>query len=111
MSDTIRIRTTPDGADKYIKTAISQDFDFIEILSLKISQEDVYRKFCSDYGVVVGRVSINNGFGVPNAKVSVFIPLDEVDKLNPEIRDLYPYETVNDKNSDGVRYNLLPEKS
>jgi hypothetical protein len=40
-------------------------FDFIEVLSLKLSQEDAYRKFCSDYGVIVGRVSVNNGFGVP----------------------------------------------
>lgn len=111
MSDSIRIRTTPNGDDKYLKVKLEQDFDFIEVLSLKISQEDAYRKFCSDYGVIVGRVSINNGFGVPNAKVSVFIPIDEVDKQNPEIKGLYPYETVNDKNSDGVRYNLLPVDS
>ena len=56
MSNTIRIRTTPNGGDKYLKLPIKQDWDFIEILSLKISQEDAYRKFCSDYGVIVGRV-------------------------------------------------------
>ncbi len=111
MNETIRVRTTPNGSDTYLKTAISQDFDFIEILSLKISQEDVYRKFCSDYGVVVGRVSINQGFGVPNAKVSIFIPLDEIDYINPEIRGLYPYEVITDKNSDGIRYNLLTKNS
>jgi hypothetical protein len=109
MSNTIRIRTTPNGSDKYLKVKLEQDFDFIEILSLKISQEDTYRKYCSDYGVIVGRVSINNGFGVPNAKVSVFIPLDDVDKNNPLIKGLYPYEVISDKNSDGVRYNLLPK--
>ena len=108
MSNTIRIRTSPNGGDKYIKTLITQDFDFIEILSLKLTQEDVYRDFCSDYGVVVGRVIVNSGFGVPNAKVSVFIPIDEVDSQNPAIRGLYPYELVTDKNSEGVRYNLLP---
>ncbi len=107
MNETIRIRTTPNGSDTYLKTAISQDFDFIEILSLKISQEDVYRKFCSDYGVVVGRVVINQGFGIPNAKVSIFIPIDEIDINNPEIKGLYPYEVITDKNSDGIRYNLL----
>ncbi len=109
MSNTIRIRTTPNGGDKYLKVKLDQDFDFIEILSLKISQEDTYRKFCSDYGVVVGRVIINNGFGVPNAKVSVFIPLDDIDKNDPLIKGLYPYEVLTDKNSDGVRYNLLPK--
>ena len=108
---TIRIRTTPNGGDKYIKTNISQDFDFIEILSLRITQEETYRKFCSDYGVIVGRVVINSGFGVPNAKVSVFVPLDAVDKNDPLIKGLYPYEILTDKNSDGIRYNILPKES
>jgi hypothetical protein len=111
MSNTIRIRTTPNGGDKYIKLNLEQDFDSIEILSLKISQEDAYRKFCSDYGVVVGRVSINNGFGVPNAKVSIFIPLDDVDAQDPLISGLYPFEVISDKDSDGIRYNLLPTTS
>jgi hypothetical protein len=109
MSNTIRIRTTPNGGDKFVKVKIDQEFDFIEILSLKISQEDAYKKYCSDYGVIVGRVSINNGFGVPNAKVSVFIPIDDIDKNNPLIKGLYPYEILSDKNDEGIRYNLLPK--
>jgi hypothetical protein len=111
MSDNIRIRTTPNGNDKYVNLKLEQKFDFIEILSLKISQDKAYENFCSDYGVIVGRVVVNNGFGVPNAKVSVFIPVTDEDKLNPEIYGLYPYETVNDKNIDGIRYNLLPKES
>lgn len=111
MSQSIRIRTTPLGNDKYLKLKIEQDFDFIEILSLKISQDKAYQNFCSDYGVIVGRVTINNGFGVPNAKVSVFIPIDDIDKENPRISGLYPYETIKTKNSDGLRYNLLPKES
>lgn len=110
MSDNIRIRTTPNGGDKYVTLKLEQDFDFIEILSLKISQEDTYRKFCSDYGVITGRVIINNGFGVPNAKVSVFIPLDDIDKENPLIKGLYPFEVISDTDSEGIRYNLLPNK-
>ncbi len=111
MSNNIRIRTTPNGNDKYLKVKLEQDFDFIEILSLKISQEDAYRRFCSDYGVVVGRVIVNGGFGIPNAKVSVFIPIDDVDKENPLISGLYPYELVTDKDDEGIRYNLLPKES
>lgn len=107
-NNTIRIQTTPGGSDTYLKTELTQDFDFIEILSLKLSQEETYRKFCSDYGVIVGRVIINNGFGVPNAKVSVFIPLSDEDKNDPLIKGLYPYEIISDKNADGIRYNLLP---
>ena len=111
MSKAIRIRTTPNGADNYIKVKLEQDFDFLEILSLNINQEDVYQRFSSDYGVVVGRVIINSGFGVPNAKVSVFIPIDEIDKNNPLIKNLYPYEKTSDVNSDGVRYNVLSPNS
>jgi len=111
MSETIRIRTTPNGNDSYLKVKIDQEFDFIEVLSLKISQEEAYRNFCSDYGAIVGRVIINSGFGLPNARVSVFIPIDEEDSKNSVIKGLYPYEIITDKDSDGVRYNLLPKNS
>ncbi len=111
MSETIRIRTTPNGSDKYVKVQIEQEFDFLEILSLKISQEEAYRNFCSDYGAVVGRVIINSGVGLPNARVSIFIPLDEDDKNDSVIKGLYPYEILTDTDSDGIRYNLLPKNS
>jgi hypothetical protein len=111
MSNTIRIRTTPNGGDKYLKLKLDQKFDFIEILSLKISQEEAYKRFCSDYGVIAGRVIVNSGFGVPNAKVSVFIPIDDIDKEDSNIKNLYPYEVVTDRDLDGVRYNLLPKES
>ena len=68
MSNNIRLRTTPGGVNQNINVSINQDFDFIEILSLKISQDEAYRRFSSDYGVVVGRVIVNNGVGVPNAR-------------------------------------------
>src|SRR5215208_4882928 len=110
MSETIRIRTNPNDGDKYIKTVLNQDFDFLEVLSLRLSQEEVYRKFCSDYGVIVGRVETSS-FGVPNCRVSVFIPIDDVDKLVPQIKGLYPYEIISDKNDDGIRYNTLPRTS
>jgi len=111
MSNNIRIRTTPDGTDKYLNVKLDQDFDFIEILSLKISQDKAYENLCADYGVIAGRVIINNGFGVPNAKVSVFIPISAEDKENPVIRSIYPYENVADVDSNGVRYNLLPKEN
>jgi len=107
MSKSYRIRTQP-GVDKSIKVLIDQEFDYLEILSLKILQSDIYTRQCADYGVIVGRVSVNNGFGIPNAKVSVFIPIDSVDQTNPVISELYPYKTLSDLNEDGYRYNLLP---
>ena len=100
MSNSYRIRTTP-GVDKSIKVLIDQEFEYIEILSLKILQEQIYTRQCSDYGVVVGRVSINNGFGIPNARISVFIPILPVDESNPIISSIYPYKSPNDKNDDG----------
>ena len=110
-NETIRIRTTPNGSDKSISMQIEQKFDYIEILSLSISQEDVYRRYCSDYGIVVGRVTVNNGFGVRNAKVSIFIPLSDEDSLNPELSGLYPYKSTLDKNHLGLKYNLLPKNN
>jgi hypothetical protein len=109
MSKTIRIRTTPDGGDNFIKINMEQDFDFVEVLSLKIAQKDLYTTFCADYGAVVGRVIVNNGYGVPNAKISIFIPVSDLDRENDEIFSLYPFETVTDSGPNGLRYNLLPK--
>jgi hypothetical protein len=107
MPKSYRIRTQP-GVDKSIKIQLDQDFEYLEILSLKIFQNDIYTRMCSDYGVVVGRVLVNGGFGVPNAKVSVFIPITDEDTQNPIISQLYPYKNIDDLNEDGYRYNLLP---
>ena len=107
MSNSFRIRTEP-GVDKSLNVLIEQEFEYLEILSLKLLPSQIYTRQCSDYGVIVGRVSVNNGFGLPNAKVSVFIPLDTNDELNPVVSDLYPYKTLTDLNEDGYRYNLLP---
>ena len=107
MSNSYRIRTEV-GKDKSIKVQLEQDFEFLEILSLKIVQSQVYARPCSDYGVVIGRVSVNDGFGLPNCKVSIFVPLSDEDSLNPIISDLYPYRSLSDVNDDGYRYNLLP---
>ena len=107
MPNSYRLRTEP-GVNKDIQVLIEQDFDFLEILSLKITQSEIYARMCSDYGVVVGRVIANNGYGVPNAKVSIFIPLSVDDENDPVISELYPYKSLTDKNGDGYRYNLLP---
>jgi len=109
MSNSYRIRTKP-GVDESINILIDQEFEYLEILSLKLLQSQIYTRQCSDYGVVVGRVSVNNGFGLPNAKVSVFIPLDTTDEADPVISELYPYKTLTELNDDGYRYNLLPYK-
>jgi hypothetical protein len=107
MSNSYRIRTQV-GVDKSIKLLIDQDFEQLEILSLKILTSQIYNRQCSDYGVIIGRISANNGFGLPNCKVSIFIPLSAEDENNPIISTLYPYKTLSDINEDGYRYNLLP---
>jgi len=105
----IRLRTTP-GVNKNIVVKLEQDFDFLEVLSLKLTQENLYQKFCANYGVVVGRVIANRGFGIPNAKVSIFIPVTDEDQKNTLINALYPYKTPFQRNNGGIRYNLLPSK-
>ena len=107
MPKSYRIRTNV-GVDKSVSISIDQEFEYLEILSLKVLQSDIYTRVCSDYGVVIGRVSVNDGFGIPNAKVSIFIPLTNEDAEDPIISQIYPYRTVLDVNDDGYRYNLLP---
>ena len=106
---TYRIKTEV-GKDHKVTFELNQNYDLLEILSLKFTQSDIYTSFCSDYGVVCGRVSVNNGFGVPNAKVSIFVPLSTEDEEDPVISTLYPYKTTSDKNDENYRYNLLPSR-
>lgn len=98
------------GQDQKVTVELKQDYDLLEILSLKFSQSDIYTSFCSDYGVVCGRISVNNGFGIPNAKVSIFVPLSEDDENDPVISALYPYRLTTDRNENNYRYNLLPSR-
>ena len=110
MNKTYRVKYDANDAVDHIKVKLEQDFDFMEVLSLNIKQEDVYNLYTSNYGVVVGRVIANDGFGIPNAKVSIFISNNEHDDSS-DIGIIYPYNSVRDKDSVGVRYNLLPSKS
>jgi len=94
--------------DKNIKIILEQDIDSLEFLTMSIDAKDVYRDFNADYGVLVGRVIANGGIGIPNAKISIFIPLSDDDSEDSSIASIYPYKTPRDKNADGKRYNLLP---
>ena len=87
MSKSYRIRTTPGEGNGYLKVNVdlSQNYDHLEILSLKLSQLDDYGDYCSEYGVIAGRIDINDGFGVPNVKVSIFVPVSDVDLDSPVI--------------------------
>lgn len=112
MNKSYRIKTeVGTNADKHIKLKLEQEFERFEILSLQIDQKDNYQNFNCDFGVIVGRVLANGGIGVPNAKLSIFIPLSDDDELRPEIKALYPYKTPRQQNSNGKRYNLLPRVS
>jgi len=103
-----RIRTNV-GQDtpNVINVKLDQTYDEFQILSLKIEEENAYKLYQSEKGVVVGRVLANGGVGVSNAKVSVFIKSED----GMDIKDmiLYPYKSVTDTNDDSVRYNLLPD--
>lgn len=110
MEKTYRIRTDV-NKDKVVEVNLTQDVDTFEILSLKLNQKDLYRLHSSNYGIVVGRVLANGGFGIPNAKISIFVELSEEDKMDQVIRTLYPYASPMSSDSDGRRYNLLPDAS
>lgn len=110
-----RIRTTIGVSedspieDKYLTVKLTDKIDTIDIMSLKIKQENSYKFHSADYGVVVGRAIANGGFGVPNVKVSVFIAATEATKNDAIYNAIYPYERVTQKNQDNIRYNLLPD--
>lgn len=108
ISNRIPLNINKENTDKYIKIRLEQDVNQLEFLTLNINTKDVYRNFNADYGVLVGRVMANESIGIPNAKISIFIPLADEDANDSEIVSLYPYKTPRDKNSEGKRYNLLP---
>ena len=104
-----RIKYDQNNPIDHLNVKIDQDFDFMEVLSMKITQEDVYRTYTSNYGVVVGRVLANDGFGIPNAKISIFFPNNSIDPtLDSTI--IFPFKTTADKDSNNIRYNLLPSQ-
>jgi hypothetical protein len=98
------------GKDQVVKVELKQDFDLLEILSLKFTQKEVYTSLCADYGVVCGRISVNGGFGIPNAKVSIFVPLTLEDEQDQVISTLYPYKSTDTNDDNNYRYNLLPKR-
>ena len=74
MNKSYRIHTNI-GDNKVLKVDMSQEFDFLEILTMRIDQDETYRIDSSNYGIIVGRVLANDAFGIANAKVSIFIPI------------------------------------
>jgi hypothetical protein len=104
-----RIRTEI-GKDQRLTVELKQDYDLLEILSLKFTQKDIYTSLCADYGVVCGRITANQGYGVANARVSIFIPLDDVDEEDPVVSKLYPYKSTQDMSEEGYKYNLFPKR-
>lgn len=109
FNKTYRIRTQV-GQDTTVKMKLDQEYDTLEILSLKIDQVNAYRLHTANYGVIAGRVLANGAMGIPNAKVSIFINRDDEDSESIVKAILYPYNTTFTKNNDGVKYNLLPDE-
>lgn len=108
---TYRIRTkVGSDSDKYVNVMLEQDYENFEILSLKIDRENAYKIHTSNYGCIAGRVLANGAYGIPNAKISVFIPTEESNEIDPILAGLYPYQNTFDKNSDNIRYNTLPDE-
>ncbi len=95
--------------DSALHVNMRQNFDFMEVLSITLSQKEAYKLHSSNYGVIVGRVLANDAFGIPNAKVSVFIEKED-NEIN-ELENIYPFTDVTGKDSSGRRYNLLPDYS
>jgi hypothetical protein len=112
MNKSYRIRTeVGNDANKHIKVKLDQDISQFEILSLNVNQEEFYPFFNCEHGVLIGRVIGNKSIGVPNARVSLFIPIEESDISNSKIFGMYPFTNPRVRDLDGKRYNLLPRLS
>lgn len=105
---TIRIKANFEAEQSSLVVNLNNNFDALEVLSLTLNSDEVYKLDSAQYGVLVGRVSTNGGFGIANAKVSVFIPVSDEDNENSILNSFYSYKTPYDK-VNGVRYNLLPK--
>lgn len=108
MEKSYRIHTNISN-DTILNVNMEQDFDFVEVLTMKLRQVDAYKLHSSNYGVIIGRVLANDAFGIPNAKISLFIERDTNDTT--EMEAMYPYTEINGKDRDGRRYNTLPDFS
>ena len=104
----INTKIGKNSEDINLNLNILQEYDILEILSLKINSENFYKMHTSNYGCVVGRVLANGGVGVPNAKISMFIGVDNDTATDEILYSLYPYKTTTSKNENNIRYNLLP---
>lgn len=108
MDKNYRIHTNI-ASDTILNVNMQQDYDFLEVLTMKLRQKDAYKLHSSNYGVIIGRVLANDAFGIPNAKISVFVERDKDDSI--ALENIYPYSEVTSRDSDGRRYNLLPDYS
>ena len=108
MDKNLRIHTNI-ASDTILNVNMQQDYDFLEVLSIKLRQKDAYKLHSSNYGVIIGRVLANDAFGIPNAKIAVFIPRDNDDAS--DLESIYPYAEITSKDKEGRRYNLLPDYS
>jgi len=116
----VRIPMKPgDKKERFVQFKLDSSFQFLDFLSLRLAETDAYRLFRADYGVVAGRVIGNEGIGIPNCRISLFIPRSPVEIADIEVlsrKDLetqlvdgmYPYDVVTDEDSQGRRYNILP---
>ena len=106
---TYRIHTgIGSDAPNVLNVKLQQTYDMLEVLSLKLSQTNTYNFYESSYGIVVGRVLANDAFGIPNAKVSIFIEVDDAESI--AAKGIYPFTSIRDTDAEGVRYNLLPDE-
>lgn len=106
---TYRIHTgIGSDAPNVLNVKLQQTYDMLEVLSLKLNQTNTYNFYESSYGIVVGRVLANDAFGIPNAKVSIFIKVDDAESI--ATKGIYPFTSIRDADANGVRYNLLPDE-
>lgn len=107
----VRLRTEAGNEkDSFVQLPLTENFDYLDVLSLELAQRELYQLRHADYGVVAGRVIANEGIGVPNCRVSIFIAVSGSEPADQLLAQRYPWAAVSDLDADGRRYNLLPNQ-
>ena len=111
--ETKRIYINPCKVEpSFIKFDLKQSFSTLNVLSLDIDNDGLYPRDCADFGVVVGRVTANgneeHGIGIPNVKISIFLPITEDELQDDDYRLLYNFSSPFDYDRKGKQYNILP---
>jgi len=111
MSKSYRIRTQlgiNQNSPVKIPLVLEQNFDTLEIYPWPFVLMMFTLEVVLTTESFVVEFFVTKDLVLQNVRVSIFVPIEDIDLTNDYISSLYPYTSFEDINDDGYRYNLLP---